>query len=397
MSAQLSVVAEASLPQPPSSEEFFGRLEKLVKPDDITPADTALFGDTFEEEKGNGHTWKNFIKGMNAIRDFECVLEAKGLTLSKLDDWFTAFSKWKLSPEALFEAPEEQEICVKRRNELASLAGVTVRAWCPTTLKTTINVLALKYRETAPPTAICSSSTKQFPNYNKIWNAASKRWKDLGARQDVVAVLEDHEVVQLYDQTNFSSLYEAQRMNLVVLFFSLGQRADNMISLRVGHFHLSQGSDGRENLVVNFPTMKNLQAKQSNSSRDAHKQTILPHPDAKVCGIAAYKRQLSMLLDKTKDGHFFISLRVTSKNLGAGEPITYSTIRGAATWARTVVGRAVTSKDLGRRPVMTRLGNALGSYEAAKAMGVANRTVERYHVAGGDVNKRAAEALITVR
>ena len=111
MSGQVSVMAESALPDPPPSEEFFAVLEKVFdpQPEDTTPADAALFGDLFETEEGNENTHKNFDVGMRAVHDFASILPAKGVTLSHLDDWLVAFSKWILTPESLFDEPEKVE------------------------------------------------------------------------------------------------------------------------------------------------------------------------------------------------------------------------------------------------------------------------------------------------
>jgi hypothetical protein len=165
MSGQVSVMAEASLPAPPSTKEFFARLEALANPPPGTkPADTALFGNTFSVDPGNHHTHKNFMTAMNAVASFSKVLSPKGLVLDNLDEWLTALSKSILPADALFDTAEEKANCLQQRQELCDAAGIEIRGWCPTTLKTAVNVLALKYRETSPTVGIATSSMKQFPN-----------------------------------------------------------------------------------------------------------------------------------------------------------------------------------------------------------------------------------------
>jgi hypothetical protein len=149
-SGQVATMAEASLPLPPTTEEFFGALEKVVTPvEDTTGKNDDLFGDLFdEEEEGNVHTKQNFQVGMRAVQDFAGVLHAKGKSYSALDVWLVKFSQWILAPEALFDDPSKIEQCKEERRQMAEDAGVPVRSWCPNTLKTQVNVLALKYRET---------------------------------------------------------------------------------------------------------------------------------------------------------------------------------------------------------------------------------------------------------
>ena len=52
-------------------------------------------------------------------------------------------------------------------------------------------------------------------------------------------------------------------------------------------------------------------------------------------------------------------------------------------------------KDRARRVVLTKPdnSNAVSSYDAAKAMGLRPRTIDRYHVASAQMRERAAEVL----
>ena len=71
-----------------------------------------------------------------------------------------------------------------------------------------------------------------------------------------------------------------------------------------------------------------------------------------------------------------------------------ATCRGVAIWASTILGRNVTFKDCARRPVFTKLANAMSVFDAAKAVGVRPQTMAHYHVAqGADVKRQAAEVL----
>ena len=176
MSGQVAVMAESALPDPPTSDEFFAVLERVYDPhpEDTTPADSALFGDLFEEEEGNENTHKNFEVTMRAVHDFAAVLHTKGVTLSDLDAWFLAFSKWVLAPECILDEPEKVEQCKIDRQEMCKLAGVPYRAWCPNTLKSSVNTLALKFRETNPRAPVVASSMKQLAQYNRFWKAAGQ-------------------------------------------------------------------------------------------------------------------------------------------------------------------------------------------------------------------------------
>ena len=64
-------------------------------------------------------------------------------------------------PEALFDSEDNIEEWKTERQELAALAGVKLRAWNPTTLKTAVNALMMKYRETALERAVVAVVSAQ--------------------------------------------------------------------------------------------------------------------------------------------------------------------------------------------------------------------------------------------
>ena len=78
--------------------------------------------------------------------------------------------------------------------------------------------------------------------------------------------------------------------------------------------------------------------------------------------------------------------------------MTYATVRGVALWVRQVLGRKVTFKDCARRVVFTKLANSkhVSLHDAAKAVGVRPRTMDRYHVGADNIQDRAAAILATV-
>ena len=65
-------------------------------------------------------------------------------------------------------------------------------------------------------------------------------------------------------------------------------------------------------------------------------------------------------------------------------PATDSSFKGSVAWARKVLARPVTFRDCARCPVFTRLVNAMGAHDAARAVGVVPRTMDHYHVAQPD-------------
>lgn len=391
--AQLANVADAALGLSPPTHEFLARLRQWSNPIKNN-ADEALFGNTFSKGPAMPRGSENNKKvAIRAVEDFELVCQKKNVVLDDLDAWMTAFSKWVLGMNFLLDGEDAQKLAMEQRQALSNDAGVVLRDWSPLTLKTMVNALATIHRSTRPPVGIVPSSTKQFPTFCALFNDALRRCKDTKCLEEAVEVLQDEEIVKLYDATNWVNLLEAQRMNLLILAFQLGQRPDTLINLKVGSVHFSKAEDGEEMLEVVIGTMKNKPAKQQTASSPLHRQLIFKHQDTKLCGVAAYNRQVKLLGSHKPEDYLFRGIKNLSKAIPQGPP-SYSSCRGAAKWAGDLLGRPLTFKDCARRPVFTKLANSLSSYDAAKAMGVKPQTLANYHRASSSsVNHQAANVL----
>ena len=396
--AQLANVAAAALPRPPTVQIFLDRLCMSLATPTTSVASRELYGDTFAEAdiKPLG-TDRNQKKALGAALDFAKALEHKQVVITDLDEWMTAFAQWTLGVEWLFESKEAAEAALAQRNALCEAAGVAVRCWVPQTLKTNVNAMALMYKQSGAENCVVPGVETQFPRFNRLFNVACTRQRTTQARQPLEQSLTCQEVERLFDKTEWKSWYQSQRMNLLLMAYQLGQRPETLIRLSVGQFHVKRFDDGTEGLQIHFGTMKNLQGNQANVSKALHKQYLKPHKNSKLCAVAAYHRQLS-LVGKPSDLSvpLFRSARFHSKSAPPKEA-SYNVIRGIALWARAEVGRPITFKDCARRPVLTRLANALPVHEAARAVGVAPRTIDRYHTSNAaEVSTRAAIILAQV-
>ena len=296
MAAQLSTVAVSALPRPPTPEQFIAGLKAAAAPRERSPADQALFGDTFAKQPWpTGGTAKNRQVALRAVLDFEKVCTVRQAVFVNLDDWFVAFARWSVNVVCLFDSPEEQEAATAQRKALCASANVTPRSWVPSTLVTMTNALAALYKEgTDPVGAVVPSVVAHFPQYCAFFNAASLREKRLQAQKEEVPLLNDDEVEQLYDRTNWNNFLESQRMNLLVIAYNLGQRPETFMGLTAGCFHPKETDNGTE-VLVKYPKQKAFQANQQNAKKELRDQLLLPRDNPKLCGVEAWRRQTKML------------------------------------------------------------------------------------------------------
>ena len=238
MPAQLVNVAEAALGPLPSTSEFLDRLTNFPSMHNASTADVALFGDTFADSpKQPPGTDKNRHIALRAALDFQAVCKHKKVELENLDEWFTAFAKWTLQFDALFDEESARAEARDQRQKMCAEGGVVMRQWTPQTLKTSVNALAHLHRITQPQNGIVPSSQRQFPRFCVFFNGALVRTKTKQTLQEPVAVLQDSDVALLFEKTNWASWYEAQRMNILILSYQLGQRPETLVRFLVRSFH----------------------------------------------------------------------------------------------------------------------------------------------------------------
>ena len=169
--------------------------------------------------------------------DFEKMCTVRGVMFDDLDDWMVAFLKWTVHPKFLLKDLTQLPAAMQQRKQYAKEAKVTVKLWNPKTFRTIVNGLAHLHRQGKPEVGIVPGSEKQFPNYNLTFNECLTRCKEGEATTEQVEVLQDEEVEFLYDVTNWENPHEAQRMNLLILAYQIGQRPENIVTLKVGNAH----------------------------------------------------------------------------------------------------------------------------------------------------------------
>ena len=94
-------------------------------------------------------------------------------------------------------------------------------------------------------------------------------------------LLDDAELLLLHDNTNFKSVYENQRYNVVVIGFRTGLRPESLEYLTVNMIKFGVQEDGREFFRLHVGNMKNLPATMDHMDAAIFKQIVLAHADAR--------------------------------------------------------------------------------------------------------------------
>ena len=107
MNAHLKCVLRQQLPEKPNSAQFLAGLVAAIQPRQSPSTDEALFGDTFSKVTGaKGGQKKTQQCCIQPLKDFQKVLDARQVTIENLDEYFTAFAKWCLNVQFLFDTQE---------------------------------------------------------------------------------------------------------------------------------------------------------------------------------------------------------------------------------------------------------------------------------------------------
>jgi hypothetical protein len=198
--AQLAIVAEAALGPTPDPGSFLKALKDHMKVE-APPPDALLFGSTFgAQPTAPFGTLKNQEMALRAAEEFQAVCDLRKAEYGDLDDWMRAFAYFTLAPQFLVEGKDKIKEALDGRKAMCAEAKVSVRTWAPQTLKTMVNALALLYRNTRPVHALVMSSTKQFPNFNKLFNVAVTKARGTATLVEPIEVLQDFEVEVLYER-----------------------------------------------------------------------------------------------------------------------------------------------------------------------------------------------------
>lgn len=396
--AQMAILCESALGPPPTVKEFFDRIQAAQNQSPPT-ADKVLFGELFQNPKQARNSRRIQCTAVTAALDFQKVMDAGQCVIDNLDVWMLAFARWSVDSKLLFSADQVEE-GLKNRAELCVKAGVPMRSWAPQTLKTNVNALANLYRLSQPVQGICPSIPKQFPRYCMFFNEIAEKSVAHRAIAQEVPVLSDSEVEHLYDRTNFSNPSENQRLNALLISYRLGQRPETLARLQVGNFRRIEDEEGQDGLEVIFGTMKNKRAKQETIGAAPHVQRIYAHANPKLCGVAAYNRQVQLLgQDGPSAGDFLFRTmyhfqRSAPQGRNDKKGVHYAMFRGVARWVSATLGRKVTFKDCARRPVATTLADCLPLHQAAKALGVHANTLGVYHRSASNVVANAAAEVL---
>ena len=110
------------------------------------------------------------------------------------------------------------------------------------------------------------------------------------AGTEEVHILEDDELLKLHEATNFKSVYEHQRFNILifgfrtgicvnVFFWVLGLRADSIEHLKFGMFKEGVTEDGQQFWQAHIGSAKNIQCDLDHVDTAIFKQKNFAHAD----------------------------------------------------------------------------------------------------------------------
>ena len=299
-----------------------------------------------------------------------------------------------MDAEVLSDNAAKRLEILEQRRKLAIDHNVPFRKLGVTTFRTYINSIGSVFNKSGGTPKIVMSSKTQFPLFDAFTAKCATRHLDNEAaaaanKAPKCNVLQDDDLQKLFEKTNFTRAYEAQRYNLIIFGYRTGLRGDSLMKFQDTSLSIEE-VDGAEIMKFHLGTMKNMQGTLQNVSKEPWVESILPCPDKKFCALEAYKRQCA-LLETKGNVPLFRSVKCYDVNLGPQRGTT-ELCAGAATWASKVLGRKMVFKDLARRAAMTKVANsALPLSETSKYFHVKVDTMMGYHkVSEGTVPKVAS-------
>ena len=387
MSKRMENMLDATLPPPPPVNDFMECLREVAD-GKAKPVEGDLFDGVFENEVDTvgkpAGTMGVHKTAVRLVLNFEALRALKGVELADLDVWFEQFAKFVIDVRTITQDKDQQKRILKKREELSG-DPKALRSISPLSMRTYVNGLAVMYNQSGRTTKVSFSSTMQFPKFNAFMRGCVTIHRGLvaikEASKDAAAfeILQDRELPLLWNNTNFDSLYEVQRMGMAILAFRTGLRGDTLRKLDIDMYALIV-EGGEKYLQPVVGTMKNLAASLDKVEKALFKQRVAQCEDHRFCAIWWFQKLASMSPLKTK-GPLFHFLNPLSNSVQEGKRAGYGVCRGTANWVGQLLERpGLTMKDIGRRPVFTKLANSEVSLaDAAKYLGVAQKTLAVYH------------------
>ena len=114
------------------------------------------------------------ILGAKLGLDYHKVNLANGVIIEKLDDWFCGLAKWSLSPECLFDNPEQFQICMTSRKQLCE-GLCAVRSISVDTLKTYCNGMVRAVKLGGGPSCVVTCA-KVLPRFYAVMQSFGNRF-----------------------------------------------------------------------------------------------------------------------------------------------------------------------------------------------------------------------------
>ena len=240
----------AQQPQPPSVEEFLKIIQDAQKQHGKGEVNDPLYGDMFAGVSGKPTNTQNVQRGaMKLALEFAQACTTNNAVYGNLDEWFVALAKFVLIPEVLEDDKEKQRAIVEHRDRIRP-QGMQQRKLQTQSLTTVMNALAALVRHSSTAHAMVISCKTQFPKYNEFLQGCIDRHKVLQAVSEAgkedVDILQDEEVLKIYNATNFAHTFETHKFNILIIAHRTGLRADTLSKLRRDSFKVGVLSDGRK-------------------------------------------------------------------------------------------------------------------------------------------------------
>ena len=360
MSKKDEKVSEAQLPPPPLVTEFIKTVKEWKDKKQDAPARSKMFEDESDHDQHVGkpiNTKGTEAVAVNVAMDFHSVSEANNQENKNLDNWFVGFVKITVDVHAMHVDKTKQYKYLEIQKKMCG-DSFKVRSLSTSTIKTYINALSGIYNALRQEHPFVPSSKMRFPEFNMHFSHVDKQYKVIEAIEEAQSpepeILRDDELQKLWADTNFDSLFETQRYNILIFGNRLGFRADTLEHLLTTRFE--QGSDAQgKYLVPKIGTMKNRQGGFHDADRDLFEQEIRPClEDKRFCAIAVYERQCALPRESTaaSEDYLFRSMKRVIGKVLLKKPTAPATYRGVANWVFDVVGRKLSFKSIARRVVV---------------------------------------------
>ena len=391
MAKAVRKIEQLQLPPAPPVDVFLTNLRKLKEKPEPTSTvyheDQTLMSEFFDDEELEGYS-VSFDCAWKCLLYFLEVIDTLDYKFATVDDFFLSWAGCVLSVHALKEKEEDKVPIIEYRKQLGAALqteGRKIKTYdlAPKSFVNYVNAVMNIYNSKCCA-KFYPNSKFTLPRYFRFGSEAVRRyrfwWLATHAQEEEKDPITEEDLLKLHKATNFSCFHEAQIFRFIVVSNRSGAQAITSCFLTetaIGPLQRLEAGTCKPSVSEIKQHMPDL----STADEAFFTQTHVAGPDPRICMFQAFIGQMYDIQGVPAEYPFLWRETDPATGYPSAKPLKPDNIRRQCIrFARKILGKNLTFKDLGRRAYITRgcESKSINSSDLAKVLSVREDTLPRY-------------------